>query len=252
MKTKFNDNVFETSDLSQIQNKYLSERVLRSWMEDFVDEDSGEVVSIQRHEVLFEKGILLDSHTISELNFYFNSGDIKSVKVGEVQRVGLSTKGFTSVYVVSVVSFKKKLNFYLYANSIQNAIDISLDYLEQKLLGPFSFKSVKELSYSTLITEIEDDSEDEDNSEDEKDFYSICMQIIQDEFDSSQMFILRSKNAEDAKKIIEKYLIQNLSEDKKDIPLEITLLSAKIISCEDVIDYQFSKEYIDNETLGCN
>ena len=34
----------------------LARRVLKSWMEDFVDEDSGEVVSIKRNEVIFEQG----------------------------------------------------------------------------------------------------------------------------------------------------------------------------------------------------
>jgi DNA-directed RNA polymerase subunit beta len=33
----------------------LAARVLRTWTEDFVDEDTGEVVSIQRNEVLLER-----------------------------------------------------------------------------------------------------------------------------------------------------------------------------------------------------
>jgi DNA-directed RNA polymerase subunit beta len=33
----------------------LAARVLKTWMEDFVDEDTGEVVSIERNEVLLER-----------------------------------------------------------------------------------------------------------------------------------------------------------------------------------------------------
>ena len=40
--------------------KRLAARVLRSWVEDFVDEDTGEVVSIERNEVVLERDSILD------------------------------------------------------------------------------------------------------------------------------------------------------------------------------------------------
>ncbi len=39
----------------------LAERVLRSWTEDFVDEDTGEVVSIERNEVILERDSVLSA-----------------------------------------------------------------------------------------------------------------------------------------------------------------------------------------------
>lgn len=48
----------------------LAERVLRSWTEDFVDEDTGEVVSIERNEVILERdSVLSEGHvdTIIEM-----------------------------------------------------------------------------------------------------------------------------------------------------------------------------------------
>src|SRR5699024_11411463 len=41
--------------LEQYEGKKLAARVLRSWVEDFVDEDTGEVVSIERNEVVLER-----------------------------------------------------------------------------------------------------------------------------------------------------------------------------------------------------
>ncbi len=38
----------------------LAARVLRTWVEDFVDEDTGEVVSIERNEVVLERDTVLD------------------------------------------------------------------------------------------------------------------------------------------------------------------------------------------------
>ena len=247
MKTKFNEKTFETSSLDEMKEKYIAERVLRSWSEDFADEDTGEVVSIERHEVLFDKGTFLDKTTLSELNFYLTSGDVKSVKVGDIQRLGTLSSNPIALYSITVADFKKKFNFYLYANSIQNAIEISTDFLEQKMIGSFSYKSVKEINYSTLISDKEE-IEDEENEQPEegRDFYFIEVETMQDETKGFQSFILRAKNAEDAKNIVEKYIILNLPEDRKDLPLETTLLSAKTVSCENLIDYKFSQEYFDN------
>jgi DNA-directed RNA polymerase subunit beta len=38
--------------LKKVVGRKLAARVLRTWTEDFVDEDTGEVVSIDRNEVL--------------------------------------------------------------------------------------------------------------------------------------------------------------------------------------------------------
>ncbi|HEU0228772.1 MAG TPA: DNA-directed RNA polymerase subunit beta, partial [Arachidicoccus soli] len=42
----------------------LAARVLKAWVEDFVDEDTGEVVSLERNEVVLERDTLLDEETI--------------------------------------------------------------------------------------------------------------------------------------------------------------------------------------------
>jgi DNA-directed RNA polymerase subunit beta len=61
--------------LQKYMGKKLAARVLRSWVEDFVDEDTGEVVSIERNEIVLERDSILDEEaieTISEM-------DVKSV-----------------------------------------------------------------------------------------------------------------------------------------------------------------------------
>ena len=45
----------------------LAARVLRSWTEDFVDEDTGEVVTIERNEVILERDVILDEDNIEEV-----------------------------------------------------------------------------------------------------------------------------------------------------------------------------------------
>ena len=45
----------------------LAARVLKSWNEDFVDEDTGEVVSIERNEVIMERETIIDEDKVDEI-----------------------------------------------------------------------------------------------------------------------------------------------------------------------------------------
>ena len=49
---------------SKAIGRRLAARVLKTWMEDFVDEDTGEVVSIERNEVLLERDTVIDDENI--------------------------------------------------------------------------------------------------------------------------------------------------------------------------------------------
>ncbi len=51
--------------LSQHIGRRLAARVLRSWTEDFVDEDTGEVVTIERNEIVLDRDNILDEENAS-------------------------------------------------------------------------------------------------------------------------------------------------------------------------------------------
>ena len=55
------------SGLKKALGRRLAARVLRSWIEDFVDEDTGEVVSIERNEVIIERDTVLEEDHIEEI-----------------------------------------------------------------------------------------------------------------------------------------------------------------------------------------
>ena len=57
--------------LKKMIGQKLAARVLKSWVEDFVDEDTGEVVSIERNEVILDRETVLDESNIDEI---LNSG----------------------------------------------------------------------------------------------------------------------------------------------------------------------------------
>ncbi|MDR2927282.1 MAG: DNA-directed RNA polymerase subunit beta [Cytophagaceae bacterium] len=67
--------IFELADeikvskatLKKFVGRKLAARVLKTWIEDFVDEDTGEVVSIERNEVIIDRETVLENDHIDEI-----------------------------------------------------------------------------------------------------------------------------------------------------------------------------------------
>ena len=55
------------SGLKKILGQELAARVLNTWFEDFVDEDTGEVVSIERNEIVLDRDTVLDKNHIDQI-----------------------------------------------------------------------------------------------------------------------------------------------------------------------------------------
>jgi len=53
--------------LKRVLGRRLAAKVLRSWVEDFVDEDTGEVVSIERTEVIVDREVVLEASHIQDI-----------------------------------------------------------------------------------------------------------------------------------------------------------------------------------------
>ena len=55
------------TSLKKVLGRRLAARVLKSWVEDFVDEDTGEVVSIERNEMVLERETVLQEEHIQQI-----------------------------------------------------------------------------------------------------------------------------------------------------------------------------------------
>ena len=55
------------SGLKKILGRKLAARVLNTWHEDFVDEDTGEVVSIERNEIVLDRDTIIDKDNSEEI-----------------------------------------------------------------------------------------------------------------------------------------------------------------------------------------
>ena len=73
------------NNLKRVLGKQLAARVVEAWTEDFVDEDTGEVVSMERTEVVIERDVeLTEEHIEKILNL-----DVKSILIKNEDKDGI-------------------------------------------------------------------------------------------------------------------------------------------------------------------
>ncbi len=79
------------SGIKKAEGRRLAARVLKTWVEDFVDEDTGEVVSIERNEVVLEREVVLEDH---HLDLIIEAG----VKTIILHKEDVNTNDYAIIY----------------------------------------------------------------------------------------------------------------------------------------------------------
>ena len=246
IKTRFSEEKIKTVDPVEMKGRFTASRVFRSWDEDFVDEDTGDVVSVPRNEIILDRGVLLTADNISKIMFHLQADDIDHIEVSDQQREGIFTDNRPQLWCSTVSCGGKNKNVYLYANSVLMALEITKDFSEQNFPGMFGISAIKELKQAILIN-VEPENEE---IEHELKFYKMEVEITNDDFTYTNQFVLKSKDAETAKVSIESYTINQIKEQKEEIRnLTITILTASVINCEAMVDIEFCKEYLESEKI---
>ncbi len=65
------------SGLKKALNRKLAARVLRTWHEDFVDEDTGEVISIERNEIILDRDTVIEQEHVEQIL----DADVKTILI---------------------------------------------------------------------------------------------------------------------------------------------------------------------------
>ena len=63
--------------IKKVINRKLAARVLKTWHEDFVDEDTGEVISIERNEIIIDRDTVIEEEHIEQII----DADVKTILV---------------------------------------------------------------------------------------------------------------------------------------------------------------------------
>ena len=75
--------VVETNKPEEIFNKYLAETVIKTWNTDYKDEVTGKITTVERKEVLFDRGMYIDENLFQKIMFSIQAEEIATVKVCE-------------------------------------------------------------------------------------------------------------------------------------------------------------------------
>lgn len=143
---------YVTNDPAKMLGKWIARRALKTWYEDYKDEDTGEKVSIERNEILLERGTYISQEVLCTIKFLMEEGSLKEVEVSNQNRQGmlLENRSFLPYKGVAKIDGKRK-TFLLYANSVANALVIMVDYIELHYKGGFEITDIKEMEYCVVI-----------------------------------------------------------------------------------------------------
>lgn len=143
-----------TSNPKKMLGRFIARDVIKTYKEDFVDQSTGQVVSVDRNEVLFTKGTYIDQDILAQIRFNLEAGDIKEIDVSNQNRKGaLLINNSFNLYKGVANIIDKKHSFLLYANSVLNANIILTDYIELHYKGGFYLVKIEEIDTCYVIVD---------------------------------------------------------------------------------------------------
>ena len=274
IETKKTEIRYKTSEPGEMLNRWLASRVLKTWTEDFVDEDTNEVVSVERHEILFNRGALVDQDTLAKIRFFIEAGDISQVEVSNQKRLAFAVENTTMYpFIAQVRIFDKNYKFLFYSTSVENSIELLKDYVELNYSGGFHIVMIKEFDSCIILTdnfkEIKSDAPEGEESQEEKTpesdndnkkkFYQIEVTVTYGEEGESpdqalKTFVVNTYNVDRAMMVINAYLSKEQERRErhakekgnmyKKLNISTSIESAKPLPVGCFIPKEFSEAYI--------
>lgn len=250
MTTRKEEVVLTTSNLHEMKGMYLKGDLYRKWTEDFVDQASGELVSVERKEMVMKRGTILNDDNLQKIMFYQQTGEIDEVEVSSQLR--LAEFWQSSSYVPTMVKVRvdgvpKKV--LLWASSCENAIACVKDYVELKFRGFFTISEVKIVG--GRIVDIDETLPEE--VIEKCGWYQVVIFVDFKDLDNEGTFAERIKlqymvfaiDADQASAIAFKECNgQYDGKDAYNIPDDISVRKVTPYPCDELIDIDFCKAYV--------
>lgn len=273
IETRKTEQRYVTSDPAKMLNMYLAKGVYKTWNENFIDEATQETITIERNELLFTRGTLIDQDILAQIRFSMEADGIKEVEVSNQKRMAFENENKCLYpYIAQAQIDDKKYKFLLYATGLDNVIAILKDYIELNYQSGFTLTMAKEFDSCIILTdnlkerkidnvseeyldETDLESSEEESKPNEKKFYQIETKVtFDDEEERTQTFVVHTFNVDRAMMLISHWLKNKEEEyekqakekgheyEKKDIHTSIE--SAKPIPVGRFIPKEFSMAYV--------
>lgn len=284
IETRKTEQRYVTSDPAKMLNMYLAKSVYKTWNEDFIDEDTQEKITIERNELLFTRGTLIDQDTLAKIRFSMEADGIKEVEVSNQKRMAFENENKCLYpYIAQAQISDKKYKFLLYAIGLENVIAILKDYIELNYQSGFTLTMAKEFDSCIILTDnlkerkvdcvsevylkdrisseeyldaIDTEDTEEETKPNEKKFYQIETKVtFDDEEERTQTFVVHTFNVDRAMMLISHWLKNKEEEYEKQAKekgheyekkdIHTSIESAKPIPVGRFIPREFSMAYVD-------
>lgn len=154
IETRKTEQRYVTSDPAKMLNMYLAKGVYKTWNENFIDEATQETITIERNELLFTRGTLIDQDTLAQIRFSMEADGIKEVEVSNQKRMAFENENKCLYpYIAQAQINDKKYKFLLYATGLENVIAILKDYIELNYQSGFTLTMAKEFDSCIILTD---------------------------------------------------------------------------------------------------
>lgn len=284
IETRKTEQRYVTSDPAKMLNMYLAKSVYKTWNEDFIDEDTQEKITIERNELLFTRGTLIDQDTLARIRFSMEADGIKEVEVSNQKRMAFENENKCLFpYIAQAQISDKKYKFLLYATGLENVIAILKDYIELNYQSGFTLTMAKEFDSCIILTDnlkerkvdsvseaylkdeisseeyldaIDTEDTEEETKPNEKKFYQIETKVtFDDEEERTQTFVVHTFNVDRAMMLISHWLKNKEEEYEKQAKekgheyekkdIHTSIESAKPIPVGRFIPKEFSIAYVE-------
>lgn len=276
IETRKDEIRYRTDDTRRMVGKFFASNVFKTWYEEVLDSDTGEVISIERNDLLFEVGKYIDEETAQSISFHIQCGDITDVEVSNQRRIARPDKHYSLLpFKATAVIGNKRKSFILQAQSATLAIEVVTDFIELNFTSRFVVDSVKAMPgciilndrFRRAVEEVEGGNEageetpDGEEARDDTKYYRIEADIVakrEDDEDeprpSSYDFIVKTRDIDTAKAVITAWLNTQLKkeaekEGREITAFEVSLTSASPFNLNAIIPYAFCAAYKEVEKI---
>lgn len=267
-KTRKDAEIFETDKPAEMVGFYLAEPLTKKWKEDFTDADTGEVITIDREEIILRRGVLVTAEQAQSISFYYQCGDIaKPLKLTNQRRQAEEYNGTgLKPYKVSAIINDKRHKFILEAQTVELAMEVARDWIELNYNGWFTIVGATALSNVILLNSTMERYNDQGEAEEvcgtgetdgETTRYYMADAEVQikyfgeDEPEEHKFtFIVKTLDVDTAKAAATAWITARMRKnnsqtaDGKEISsVKTSLTAAKPFSCAALINRAFSEAY---------
>lgn len=237
--TRFDEIRIRVNEPQQMVGKILAEAVVRKYKEDFTDEDTNQVVTIDRNEVIIGAGVRLTKEHVAKIQFYQSEGSVKDVLVTNQDRPHRCNNG-GRMFEVTIRADRTR-RYLVYARGISMALAIAADYGEQFAGDDFYIAGAKKAEAMHVIPL-------SSNSDKEHSYHIVTIEYFDklEEKNEKMTFLVLSEDADNAIDIVNAYIqMEERMEDYR----EHTIVSAKRSSIDEIVPISMSEVYVKNYNI---